>query len=129
MLDEFCIRNLAGKAVGWVFGLSVFSPKGEHVGWFEEGTLFDIDNKVLGFVAGASLPGLALPALAPEPPEPALSKRPCVPTLRGRTARPRGQGWSARCLASYFASTDVPALPARFIPPGAGASRIPVTPH
>jgi hypothetical protein len=109
ILDEFCIRNLTGHSVGWVFGLSVFSLKGEHIGWFEEGTFFDVENRVLGFVPGAKGLALALPPLAPEPVLPAFGKRPCVPTLRGRTARPRAKGWSRHCLASYFAGSTVPA--------------------
>ena len=116
ILDEFCIRNLAGHTVGWVFGLSVFSLKGEHIGWFEDGIFFDIDNKVLGFVPGASLAVPELPPLAAEPPTPAFSKRPHVPTLRGRAARPRAQGWSAHSLAAYLSNTRVPAARTAFIP-------------
>lgn len=114
ILDEFCLRDLSGQTVGWVFGLSVFSLKGEHIGWFEDGMLFDVDNKVLGFVPGATA-ALELPALAPEPAIPALGKRPCVPTLRGRTARPRGNGWSAHCLASYLAHGPTPVARAAFM--------------
>ena len=102
ILDEFCIRNLAGDTVGWVFGLSMFSLKGEHIGWYEDGVFYDIENNVLGFIAGAKGLQLDAPALAPTPPAPAFSKRPCVPALRGRTARPPGQGWSAVCLSSYL---------------------------
>ena len=103
ILDEFCLRNLSGHTVGWVFGLSVFSLKGDHIGWFEEGVFFDVANKVIGFVPGAKAP-LELPPLAPEPALPALLKRPCVPTLRGRSARARGHGWSAHCLCNYLSS-------------------------
>jgi hypothetical protein len=122
ILDEFCLRNLSGDTVGWVFGLSVFSLKGEHIGWFEDGALFDVDNKVLGFVPGA-VAALELPALAPEPPMPVLSKRPYVPTLRGRTARARGTGWSAHSLASYLAHGPTPVARAAFMPriPGGAA--------
>lgn len=116
ILDEFCIRNLSGSTVGWVFGLSVFSLKGEHIGWFEDGIFFDIENKMLGFVPGSKGLLLELPALAPDPAAPVFSKRPCVPTLRGRTARPRGMGWSRHCLASYLALSDVPAVRAPFMP-------------
>jgi hypothetical protein len=117
MLDEFCIRNLAGDSVGWVFGLSVFSLKGEHIGWFEEGVLYDVHNKVLGFVPAAK--GLLLdgPALAPEPAMPALSKRPCAPTLRGRSARPcGGGGWSHACLATYLEYRPLPEQRSAYIP-------------
>ncbi len=103
ILDEFCLRSLAGKTVGWVFGLSVFSLKGEHIGWFEDGIVYDIGNRALGFVPGAEALALALPALAPVPAMPVFSKRPHVPGLRARAARPRANGWSAHGLDAYLA--------------------------
>ncbi|SHG98617.1 4-fold beta flower protein [Massilia sp. CF038] len=123
ILDDFCIRDLAGHTVGWVFGLSVFSLKGEHIGWFEDGVFFDIHNNVLGFIPAATgLPAEA-PALAPEPPLPAFSKRPHVPALRGRVARPAGRGWSGYCIASYLAQSGVPASGLPYLPHMAGQSR------
>jgi hypothetical protein len=115
ILDDFCIRNLSGNTVGWVFGLSVFSLKGEHIGWYEEGVFFDIENNVLGFIPGS--PGLTLdaPGLAPEPALPVLSKRPCVPGLRGRAARPARKGWSTFCLATYLSFGGVPTARSGFI--------------
>lgn len=100
---------MSGHAVGWVFGLSVFSLKGDHIGWCEEGVFYDIENRVLGFVPDAVGMPLAPPGLAPEPPMPALSKRPYVPALHARSARPRRGGWSAQALADYFAPSRVPA--------------------
>lgn len=108
ILDEFCIRNLAGATVGWVFGISVFSLKGEHIGWYEDGVLYDIENQVLGFIPGATGLALACPALAPEPAAPAFAKRPHVPALRGRAARPPGRGWSSFCLSTYLSLAGVP---------------------
>jgi hypothetical protein len=115
ILDDFCIRNLNGNTVGWVFGLSMFSLKGEHIGWCEEGVFYDIQNNVLGFVPGAAGLRLEPPALACEPPLPTFSKRPHVPTLRGRFARPAGQGWSRFCLASYLEQSDAPHAGTAFI--------------
>lgn len=118
ILDEFCIRNLCGTTVGWVFGVSVFSLKGEHIGWFEDGVLYDVHNQVLGFVAGAKGLALALhinaPAPGPAPALPAFSKRPYAPTLRGRTARPHGTGWSHCVLATYLEYRPLPAACAGF---------------
>lgn len=116
ILDDFCIRTAAGHTVAWVFGLSMFSLSGEHIGWYEEGVIFDLHNDVLGFIPGA--PGLRLeaPALACEPPMPAFSKRPHVPTLRGRGARPKGKGWSAFCLAAYLGQAGHPAASLSFLP-------------
>ncbi len=115
MVEEFCLRSLAGNAVGWVFGLSVFSLKGDHIGWCEDGVLFDIHNDVLGFIPGATGTRLELPALAAEPVVPPMSKRPTVPTLRGRVARPAGKGWSRFCLASYLELSDSPSSRAPYL--------------
>jgi hypothetical protein len=123
ILDEFCLRNLAGNAVGWVFGLSVFSLEGDHIGWSEGGVLYDIENKVLGFVPGAAGLALEAAALAPEPPLPKFNKRPCVPLLRGRSARPAGGGWSSRSLGQYLSLNGVPPTRSSVIaqrPPGTG---------
>ena len=120
VLDEFCIRNLAGNTVGWVFGVSVFSLTGEHIGWFEDGVLYDVANQVLGFVPGAKGLPLEMPSLASAPPLPAFSKRPCAPTLRGRTARPRRAGWSPSCLATYLQVHQVPAGCTGFLPRAGG---------
>lgn len=125
ILDEFCVRNLAGNTVGWVFGLSVFSLKGDHIGWFEDGVFYDVENNVLGFLPGARGLPLDAPALAPQPALPGFSKRPYVPTLRGRTARPAGKGWSTFCLATYLAFTEVPSARTAYVPrrsAGAGAA-------
>lgn len=108
ILDEFCIRNLCGDTVGWVFGLSVFSLKGEHIGWYEDGVFYDIENNVLGFIPGARGLALECPALAPAPSAPLFAKRPYVPTLRGRAPRPAGQGWSAFCLSTYLSFSGLP---------------------
>lgn len=125
ILDDFCIRNTSGNTVGWVFGLSMFSLKGDHIGWCEEGVFYDIENNILGFVPDAAGMPLATPGLAPEPPMPAFSKRPYVPGLHARSARPRGSCWSVHSLVEYFAPNRVPAstgmyrLPLR---PGAHAT-------
>ena len=108
ILDEFCLRNLSGKTVGWVFGLSMFSLAGEHIGWYEDGVFYDIDNNKLGFIAGANCLACDVPALADAPAAPPFSKRPHVPALRGRVARPAGQGWSSVGLANYLSSAGVP---------------------
>ncbi|UUZ49168.1 hypothetical protein LP420_01580 [Massilia sp. B-10] len=80
------------NTVGWVFGLSVFSLKGEHIGWFEEGVLFDIHNNVLGFIPGAAHRRLEAPALAAEPALPVFKSarrcRTCVVASRVLRAGP-----------------------------------------
>lgn len=116
ILDDFCIRSLAGHTVGWVFGLSVFSLKGEHIGWCEDGVFYDIENKVIGVIPDAPGMPVDMPGLAPEPALPAFSKRPYVPSLRARSARPRAYGWSAHGLAAYFAPNRVPAAAVAYHP-------------
>lgn len=103
ILDEFCIRNLDGAPQAWVFGVSVFSLKGEHIGWFEHGVLFDIHNDRLGFLKGA-LGVSGHVALQPPSAFPAFAKRPCVPALRARRSRPVSAGWSGERLADYLQS-------------------------
>ena len=120
ILDDFCIRNLSGHTVGWIFGVSMFSLKGEHIGWCEEGVLFDLHNNVLGFVPDASGLRLDMPALAAEPPMPAFSKRPCVPGLRARSKRPAGRGWAQVCLATYLERAGVAPVAAPFRVPMLG---------
>lgn len=114
IVDEYCVRNLSGDTVAWIFGVSLFSLKGEHIGWYEDGVFYDIQNRVLGFLAGAKGLEPDMPALVPEPPLPRFSKRPYVPTLRGRAARPIGRGWSGFSLQSYLEYGAAPRAP--FLP-------------
>lgn len=102
LLDEFCVRNLDGVPVAWVFGVTLFSIRGEHIGWFEHGVLFDVHNNKLGFVEGALGLGANAPVRRAAPPVPPFGKRPCVPALRARAARPTGGGWSGDSLADYL---------------------------
>ena len=102
ILDEYCLRSPAGRPAGWIFGLTVFAINGEHMGWFEDGILYDVANHKLGFVPGARGLGTRAPALGPTPPMPPLGKRPLVPPLRGRPARPPERGWSPHRLLHYF---------------------------
>lgn len=116
ILDEFCLRNLDGVPQAWVFGVSVFSMKGEHIGWFEHGVLFDLHNDKLGFIEGAL--GLSNgPALQAAPPMPPFGKRPTVPALRARRVRPARSGWSGERVAEYLDNCDSLSLSA------AGAAR------
>lgn len=111
VLDEFCVRSIDGAPQAWVFGVSVFALKGEHIGWFEHGVLFDVDNRKLGFLSGALGLCGTIPPLADAPPLPVFSKRPNVPTLRARLARPAAAGWSEQRLADYLEEAiETPAL-------------------
>ena len=126
ILDEFCLRSLDGVPQAWVFGVSVFSIKGDHIGWFEHGVLFDVDNNRLGFVQSALGMGGKSPPLQPAPPVPGFPKRPCVPALRARLARPHGGGgWSVFPVADYLEQGDVLGLRAAGLAPRSAPARPP----
>lgn len=102
ILDEFCIRDGAGEPAAFMFGLSAFSLRGEHIGWFEEGILFDADNRIVGFVAGARGLPRDFPSPEPAPPLPLFGKRPLAPPLRARPVRRPSSGWSSHLLGDYL---------------------------
>lgn len=83
ILDEHCFRDLRGVVNSWLFGNGVYALTGEHVGWFEAGTLFDLQNQIIGKIASA-LPELSTASAIEMP---VFQRRPQVPTLRAR--RPR----------------------------------------
>lgn len=124
ILDEFCLRSNDGTPVAWVFGVSVFALKGEHIGWFEHGILFDVDNNKLGFVAGAIGLGGATPQLAEPSRLPRFAKRPYVPALRARLARPGGGIWSGHRLADYLDRSEPGELGAVSLATGAQGARM-----
>ncbi|ATQ77548.1 hypothetical protein CR152_25890 [Massilia violaceinigra] len=122
ILDEFCLRTIGGEPAGFVFGLSAFSLKGEHIGWFEDGVFYDVENRILGFLAGARGMAHDVPVLLPPPPEPAFRKRPNVPTLRARPLRRAAGGWSRHALSAYF-NSGAPLAPVAALLPAARAAR------
>lgn len=46
--DEDCIRDRAGRVIAWISGNNIYLRSGRHAGWYEEGVLFDRENKALG---------------------------------------------------------------------------------
>jgi hypothetical protein len=83
ILDEFCFRSPQGHVTSWLFGNGVYALNGDHIGWFEVSTLYDVHNHILGMLAQACAP------LAGDLPKqmPQFSRRPHVPMLRGRHPR------------------------------------------
>jgi hypothetical protein len=63
ILDEYCFRSLSGEVTAWLFGNGVYSLKGDHIGWFEMSTLYDLHNGVIGMLQQActSLPAGSMP--------------------------------------------------------------------
>ena len=125
ILDEFCLRSLDGVPLAWVFGVSVFSIRGDHIGWFEHGVLFDVDNNRLGFLQGALGLGGKSPPLQAAPALPPFSKRPCVPALRARLARPQGGAWSSHRVTDYLEHGDWLGLRAAALAPRSAPARPP----
>ncbi|MBQ7276483.1 MAG: hypothetical protein IJS58_04450 [Bacilli bacterium] len=44
-----------GENLCWIFGNYVYSLKnGRHIGWFEAGKIFDIENGIIAFLKGST---------------------------------------------------------------------------
>ncbi len=84
ILDEYCFRSPQGHVTSWLFGNGVYALNGDHIGWFEISTLYDIHNRIVGMLAQACEPLAAdhLPAQLPP-----FSRRPHIPLLKGRHMR------------------------------------------
>jgi hypothetical protein len=105
ILDDYSIRNRNGDVVAWVFGIGVFALPGDHIGWFEDGVLFDSDNCALGFVNAAKGLKLVTPTIVSTPAIPPLPRRPSTPRLHGKPGRPDPGPWSRHALDAYFIPT------------------------
>jgi hypothetical protein len=85
ILDEYCFRSLSGEVTAWLFGNGVYSVKGEHIGWFEMSTLYDLHNGITGMLRHACEP--LSPVYVPDD-MPPFARRPHVPLLKVRRMRP-----------------------------------------
>jgi hypothetical protein len=85
ILDEYCFRSLGGEVVAWLFGNGVYTVKGDHIGWFEMSTLYDLQNGIVGMLQHACAP--LSPASVPDE-MPPFARRPHVPPLKVRRMRP-----------------------------------------
>jgi hypothetical protein len=102
ILDDYSIRNRDGNVVAWVFGIGVFALPGEHIGWFEDGVLYDSDNCVLGFIDAAKGRKVVTPLVVSTPALPPFARRPSTPRLHGKPGRLEPGPWSGRSLQDYF---------------------------
>ncbi len=102
ILDDYSLRNRDGTVVAWVFGIGVFAMPGEHIGWFEDGVLYDSNNCALGFVEANKGLSLVTPVVMPAPSMPVFPRRPSTPRLHGKSGRPEPGGWSTHSLDTYF---------------------------
>lgn len=102
ILDSDCIRNSHGRVIAWVSGNNVYTLKGRHCGWFEEGVLYDSGNRVLGFIQNATGHLPSTPSTGGTPGTPGFAGHPGRPGFSGTPGRPGYGGWSNENLASYF---------------------------
>lgn len=114
ILDEYCFRSPVGDVTSWLFGNGVYALNGDHVGWFENSTLFDLHNKPVGTLQQAS--GLQPDSTLPMP---LFSRRPHIPLLKGRHMRPPAD--------EPAASADHP--PSSWHPGAAGQAQNVLHPH
>jgi hypothetical protein len=84
ILDEHCFRSPRGDVVSWLFGNGVYGLNGDHVGWFEISTLYDLHNGIIGMLLHTYPQFVA----DQPPPMPAFSRRPHIPLLKVRHGRP-----------------------------------------
>jgi hypothetical protein len=84
ILDEHCFRSPKGDVTSWLVGNGVYALNGDHIGWFEISTLYDLHNHIVGMLQHACTPQMAerVPAQMP-----AFTRRPHIPLLKGRHQR------------------------------------------
>jgi 4-fold beta flower protein len=102
ILDEDCFRDRHGKVIAWTSGNNIYSLRGKHCGWYEDGVLYDSGNRILGFLRGATGHLPSIPGIGGTPGTPGFTGRPGRPGFGGTPGRPGRGGWSDNSLESYF---------------------------
>jgi hypothetical protein len=93
--DADTIRDMRGRVAAFIFGISVVSLHGKHLGWLQDGNFRDSYGAIVGWVAGAS-GGPAKPAAGAVPAMPAMAARPAMPAQPATPAIPAASpSWSA----------------------------------
>jgi hypothetical protein len=41
ILDDDCVRSASGGVIAWISGDGLFSLTGRHIGWYEDGVIYD----------------------------------------------------------------------------------------
>ncbi len=98
--DRFISKT--GDNLGWLIGKNVYSLNGTHLGWFEDGVLYDGDNNCLAFQSGARGHIPSRPGLGGTPGIPGMPGRPGMPGLSGVPGRSGYGGWSGLDVDSFF---------------------------
>jgi|WetSurMetagenome_2_1015567.scaffolds.fasta_scaffold53004_1 hypothetical protein len=102
IFDGDCIRNHTGMVLAWVQDNNVYSMQGQHRGWFEEGILYDAQNRIIGFTEGATGRIPSKPDKYDAIEMPKFADRPERIDLKGTPGRPGHGGWSEKDLSTYF---------------------------
>lgn len=102
--DGDCFRNKCGQVIAWTTKEFIYNIRGQHVGWFEEGVLYDSFNRALGFVRDCTGYLPSLPGISGTPGMPGFTGKPGKPIFSSPTGRPGLGSWSSENLENYFSS-------------------------
>jgi hypothetical protein len=106
ILDDDCVRSASGGVIAWISGDGLFSLTGRHIGWYEDGVIYDRHNRSLGFTYDATGHLPSRPGTSGTPGMPGLSGRPGRPGFSGMSGRPGYGGWSDIDLTDYFKTAE-----------------------
>lgn len=102
IVDGNCFRSAHGRVIGWGHSQSAYSLGGSHLGWYEDGVLYDRKNRTVGFCYGATGHVPSRPPLTGTPDMPGFAAAPVLPSLAGAPGRPGYGGWSEMDLENFF---------------------------
>lgn len=103
IVDNDCFRNSRGQVIAWINGINLYSLRGQHIGWYEKGIIYDNNNSVIGFIRNRTGHLPSTPGIGGTPGTPGFSGKPGKPGLSGVPGRPGHGGWSMNNdLDSYF---------------------------
>ena len=49
VIENDCIYSHQGSFSAWLRGINVYDLSGQHIGWYEDGILYDRNNCIIGF--------------------------------------------------------------------------------
>lgn len=102
--DRIISKN--GKNLAWLYNNSVYSlQSGTHLGWYENGVLYDSYNCVLAFSRDATRYLPSVPGIGGTPGTPGIPGKPGKPGFSGSPGRPGYGGWSNCTLDEFFSES------------------------
>ncbi len=103
LFEEDRFISKSGRNLGWTFGNNVYSLIGMHVGWFENGILYDRNNRIIAFNLKQTRNLVHFSDMIGEIPSmPRIPVKPEVPGLSGKSSRSGLGGWSNVSLQEMF---------------------------